>query len=101
MAITYIVGNPGSGKTYFAVNQIYEYFVLPTLPNKRILGFEIKRKLKIFDYLYCYTNINGLKFDISDKLISFDFDIFYLNLTHLYNLYNQGLNDDELNIKAN
>ncbi|EIX7887894.1 zonula occludens toxin, partial [Campylobacter jejuni] len=46
MAITYIVGNPGSGKTYFAVNQIYEYFVLPTLPNKRILGFEIKRKLK-------------------------------------------------------
>lgn len=35
MAITYIVGNPGSGKTYFAVNKLYEYFVEPTLKNKK------------------------------------------------------------------
>lgn len=101
MAITYIVGNPGSGKTYFAVNKLYEYFVEPTLKNKKILGFEIKRKIKTFDYLYCYTNINGLKFDISNKLLKFDFDVFYLYLSELYNLYSNSANDDEINIKAN
>lgn len=101
MAIAYIVGNPGSGKTYFAVNKLYEYFVEPTLKNKKILGFEIKRKIKTFDYLYCYTNINGLKFDISNKLLKFDFDVFYLYLSELYNLYSNSANDDEINIKAN
>lgn len=101
MAITYIVGNPGSGKTYFAVHKIYEFFIEPNLPVKKIFGFKLKRKLKNFDYLYCYTNINGLDFSISNKLLSFDFDVFYLCLIELYNLYNQGVNDDTLNLKAN
>lgn len=101
MAITYIVGNPGSGKTYFAVHKIYEFFIEPKLPVKKIFGFKLKRKLKNFDYLYCYTNINGLDFSISNKLLSFDFDVFYLCLIELYNLYNQGVNDDTLNLKAN
>lgn len=101
MAITYIVGNPGSGKTYFAVYKIYEFFVVPTLPDPKIFGFKIKRKTKAFDYSYCYSNINGLKFTISQKLLPFDFEVFYLNLIVLYNLYNQNVSDDQLNLKAN
>ena len=33
MSLTYIVGNPGSGKTYFAVNKLYEYFIREPKPT--------------------------------------------------------------------
>lgn len=101
MAITYIVGNPGSGKTYLAVYRLYEYFVLPKLPAKKFLGFELKRKIKNFDYLYCYTNINEFDFSIDERIIKFDFDLMYLNLSELYRLHSQGLSDTELSFKAN
>ena len=100
MAITYIVGNPGSGKTYYAVNMIYEYFVEPFLPEKKILGLKFKRKIKNFNYSCCYSNINGLKFEISDKLIPFDFDKFYLDLNVLFDFYHSGACDDDLNSRA-
>lgn len=101
MAISYIIGNPGSGKTYFAVFKLYEYFIVPKLPKKKILGFELKTKVKEFNYLWCYTNINQFNFSVDERLLKFDFELFYLSLCELYRLYSNGASDEELNFKAN
>lgn len=101
MAISYIIGNPGSGKTYFAVFKLYEYFIVPKLPKKKILGFELKTKVKEFNYLWCYTNINQFDFSVDERLLKFDFELFYLSLCELYRLYSNGASDEELNFKAN
>lgn len=85
--ITYLIGNPGSGKTYYAVYKIYELFLNP------------KRDLKN-EYLLCYTNINQFKFELSDKFIKFDFDKFYDDLSVLYGLYLDKADDKKLNDKA-
>ena len=95
--ITYIVGNPGSGKTYYAVFKIYQLFLFK--PKDTFLSKVIKPE-KQKDYLYCYTNINGLKFDLSDKLVKFDYDQFYSNLEVLYLLYMDKVGDEALNEKA-
>ncbi len=95
--ITYIVGNPGSGKTYYAVFKIYQLFLFK--PKDTFLSKVIKPE-KQKDYLYCYTNINGLKFDLSDKLVKFDYEQFYSNLEVLYLLYMDKVGDEALNEKA-
>ena len=95
--ITYIVGNPGSGKTYYAVFKIYQLFIFK--PKDTFLSKVIKPE-KQKDYLYCYTNINGLKFDLSDKLVKFDYEQFYSNLEVLYLLYMDKVGDEALNEKA-
>ena len=87
--ISYIVGNPGSGKTYYAVYKIYEHFI--KVPKKG----EIK-----VDYLYCYTNINEFKFEKNSRLLKFDFDKFYIDISELYALYSEKVTDDVLNEKA-
>lgn len=87
--ISYIVGNPGSGKTYYAVYKIYEHFIKE--PKKGEINV---------DYLYCYTNINEFKFEKSSRLLKFDFDKFYIDISELYALYLEKVTDDVLNEKA-
>ena len=95
--ITYLVGNPGSGKTYYAVFMIYQLFLYE--PKKTFLTKFVKPKEKP-NYSYCYTNINEFKFELSDKFKKFDFDDFYLGLRNLYALYKTGATDNEVNEKA-
>lgn len=95
--ITYLVGNPGSGKTYYAVFMIYQLFLYE--PKKTFLTKFVKPKEKP-NYSYCYTNINEFKFELCDKFKKFDFDEFYLGLRILYALYKTGATDNEVNEKA-
>jgi len=95
--ITYIVGNPGSGKTYYAVFKIHQLFIFK--PKDTFLSKVIKPE-KQKEYLYCYTNINGFKFDLDDKFIKFDYEKFYSDLEVLYLLYMDKVGDDVLNEKA-
>lgn len=95
--ITYLIGNPGSGKTYYAVYIIYQFFLYE--PKKTFLTKFVKPKEKP-NYSFCYTNINEFKFELCDKFKKFDFDEFYLGLRNLYALYKTGATDNEVNEKA-
>ena len=95
--ITYLVGNPGSGKTYYAVFKIYQLFLFK--PQNSFLSKFIKPE-KQKEYTYCYTNINEFKFDLCDKFIKFDFDKFYADMSILYALYLSKVTDAELNERA-
>lgn len=94
MAISYLTGIPKSGKTYLAVYKIWENFVRK--PKKSLFSKEApKNKYKI-----CYTNINEFDFSKSDKIELLKTDDFKYNLSLLYDLYQAGANDTELNLKA-
>lgn len=95
--MTYLVGNPGSGKTYYAVFKIYQLFLFK--PQNSFLSKFIKPE-KQKEYTYCYTNINEFKFDLCDKFIKFDFDKFYSDMSILYALYISKVTDAELNERA-
>lgn len=96
--ITYLIGNPGSGKTYYAVYKIYELFLYTPKKSKlsKFINSDDSKDRK-FKYKYCYTNINEFKFELSDKFIKFDFERFYDDLTTLYGLYLDKATDDKLN----
>lgn len=85
--ITYIVGNPGSGKSYFAVYKLWYMFIYKPKPAKGFLGKIFKPKLPENKYLYAYTNINEFKFELDERLLKFDYDEVYANLSKLYNAY--------------
>lgn len=85
--ITYIVGNPGSGKSYFAVYKLWYMFIYKPKPAKGLLGIIFKPKLPENKYLYAYTNINEFKFELDERLLKFDYDEVYSNLAKLYNAY--------------
>lgn len=85
MAISYITGIPGSGKSYFAVYQIYKEF-LEKPKKKGFLNFK-KVKTKKSKYQFLYTNINQFKFELKDNFIPFDNVDFNFKLNTLYELY--------------
>lgn len=95
--MTYLVGNPGSGKTYYAVFKIYQLFLFK--PQNSFLSKFIKPENQK-EYTYCYTNINEFKFDLHEKFIKFDFDKFYSDMSILYALYISKVTDAELNERA-
>lgn len=86
MSIRYIVGNPGSGKTYLAVYKLHEYFISDKKAN--------------ITYLNAYTNINQFNFNMSDKIFPLDFDLLLDNLSILHDMYLDKLSDDKLIQKA-
>lgn len=90
MSMTYIVGNPGSGKTYFAVNYLYKIFIAPKKSNDKNQN----------SYILAYTNINEFDFKKSDKIKPLNFDLFYDSLIELYNLYITQTSDKDLIKKA-
>lgn len=86
MAITYCVGNPGSGKSYFAAYKIWENFH----------DFNTTKKTYENKFYNCYTNINQFKFDEFDNVIKFDFEKIKEHLTTLYTMYSNKQTDEEL-----
>lgn len=94
MAISYLTGIPKSGKTYLAVYKIWENFVKE--PKKSLFAKEPPKN----KYEICYTNINEFDFSKSDKIELLKVDDFKYNLSLLYDLYQAGANDTELNLKA-
>lgn len=88
--IEFDLGVPGSGKTYKAVYALYSNF-----------GINQKFKDSRFihnDVDFAYTNINEIKLDSfnSGSVKTLDFDLFYSNLTILYNHYKDKKTDTEL-----
>ncbi|MCW8895191.1 MAG: zonular occludens toxin domain-containing protein [Sulfurimonas sp.] len=84
--LIFLTGVPGSGKSYFAVNKIFNNFsdsenAKPDL-NK--------------NYKNCYTNINEFKFDKFQDVYKLDFDDLKDKLTQLYALYKDKVSDSEL-----
>lgn len=98
MSLTYIVGNPGSGKTYFAVNKLYESFIFEKEPSLFDKIGDKKEKSK--NYEFAYTNINEFDFTKSDKIKKLEVDIFKYHLAELYGLYQSKATDKELIKKA-
>lgn len=88
----------GSGKTYYAVFKIYQFFLFK--PEDSFLSKIIKSEDKKPEYLYCYTNIDGFKFDLDERFIKFNFESFYSDLEILYNLHIDGVSDKEVNERA-
>jgi zona occludens toxin len=99
MAISYIVGVPRSGKTYYAVYNIWKNFIFKpnnTFLSKTFKFFGNKQIHKNIDYKLCYTNINQFDFSKSDKLIKFDKDDFKKKISDLYFLYQSNVTDEQL-----
>lgn len=86
MSITFCVGIPRSGKTYYATYQIYNHF--------------LNAKTKSDKYNFCYTNINQFRFNKCEKFKKYEHDIFYEQLKILHSMYSNKANDEELLIKA-
>ena len=85
--ITYVVGSPGSGKTYFAVYKLWSMFIRKEPIKKGFLSKILKPKAAVNKYLYAYTNINEFKFELDERLIKFDFEAVYSDLSRLYTAY--------------
>lgn len=84
--ITFLTGVPGSGKSYYAVDRIYNNF-----SNDKEA---IRDKKATFEN--CYTNINEFKFDKVENCFYLDFDELKANLTKLHKLYKAKSTDEEL-----
>lgn len=109
MSIRYIVGNPGSGKSYYGVKVLYDAFIRP----RRLGLFEFYEAYKKGDFKsldksknetpfnVAYTNINEFKFDLNPKIKKFEFNQFFNDLTLLYYEYKKpDIDDTRLNKKA-
>jgi len=90
--ISYFLGIPGSGKTYYSVSVIYQNF----LKSKSDVKFSHNLKK---DYSKCFTNINELHFDKLDRVYKFDYDVFLKKLTILHKMYKKDKVSDEVLIE--
>jgi zona occludens toxin len=84
--ITFLLGLPGSGKSYFAVDRIYNNFS----DDK-----EAKRDKKL-NFKNCYTNINEFNYDKVNNVHHLDFDKFYFILQRLHKHYKAKKSDKYL-----
>lgn len=84
--ITYLLGLPGSGKTYFAVDRIYNNFS----SDKEAV------KDKKVTFKNCYTNINEFQFNKIKNVYSLDFEVLYNILERLHKLYKAKKKDKYL-----
>lgn len=84
--ITFLTGVPGSGKSYYAVDRIFNNF-----SNDK----EAVRDKKA-TFQNCYTNINEFRFDKVENCFNLDFDVLKANLTTLHKLYKAKATDEEL-----
>ncbi|MDY0015098.1 MAG: zonular occludens toxin domain-containing protein [Bacteroidales bacterium] len=96
MAISYYTGIPRSGKTYKAVNLLYEEFV----KFHKVGLFSKKKEKKKTEYVNAYTNINEFNFDIDERIKKFEFDVIYGKLQILHLMYLQKSTDEQLIEKA-
>lgn len=98
MSISFLAGIPGSGKTYYAVYQIYNTFLKDNNNDKKGIFSSKKEKVKEYDYLY--TNINEFNFNLDERFLKYEHDLFYEKINILYSLYISNANDNELIEKA-
>lgn len=84
--ISFFTGVPGSGKTYYAVDKIFNNFST----------HKEAKKDKNITYEICYTNINEFKFDKVENVLYLDFDELKRNLTTLHRYYKDKKDDDFL-----
>ncbi|ANE35838.1 zonula occludens toxin (Zot) family protein [Campylobacter iguaniorum] len=97
MSIHYIIGNPGSGKTFYGVNVLYESFIKK--PKSNLLTKFIKSNDEVKKYDIAYTNINQFDFTKSDKIQPLVFSEILSKLTLLYNEYKFNQASDEVLIQ--
>ena len=87
--VTLVTGFPGSGKSFYAVDKIFNIL---SLTDKMSENIEV-----------IYTNINGVKFDyFPDSKIQFkkfNDTEFYIYLVELHTLYEINKNDDSVDDK--
>ena len=81
----YLWGNAGSGKTYYAVDKIYNNFSTDK---------EAKKDKHVYDV--CYTNINEFEFEKVNNVLLLDFDDLKSKLATLHKLYKEKNSDDVL-----
>ncbi|HUH41716.1 MAG TPA: zonular occludens toxin domain-containing protein [Sulfurimonas sp.] len=84
--ISFFTGVPGSGKTYYAVDKIFNNFST----DKEAI------KDKKATYEICYTNINEFNFDKVDNVFYLDFDDLKRKLSTLHKYYKEKKDDDFL-----
>lgn len=101
MAITYIVGIPRSGKTYYVMYQLWKFFVyVAKVTWLTKLISKIFKPKPIHTYTLAYTNINQFDFSKTDKIVKLDFDDLHLKLSELYSMYMTKKTDEELIAKS-
>jgi zona occludens toxin len=81
--ITFLLGLPGSGKSYYAVDRIFNNFSDDE---------EAKRDKKT-TFKNCYTNINQFKFDKVNNTYNLDLDVLYKILVRLHGHYKNKKDD--------
>ena len=116
MSIRYIVGNAGSGKSYYGIKVLYDAFIRPkhksffSVMPAIIKAYKNNEKHKSLDeilkdnekkdndYLVAYTNINEFKFELCEHIKKLDFLDLENKLTMLYTEYknNKDSGDKEL-----
>jgi zona occludens toxin len=79
--ITFLLGLPGSGKSYYAVDRIYNNFSADQ---------EAKKDKKV-TFQNCYTNINEFKYDKVKNVSQLDFEKLHEILTRLHS-FTKGKN---------
>lgn len=72
--ITFLLGLPGSGKSYYAVDRIFNNFSKDKKATKD----------KKVSFKNCYTNINEFKFELVENTHSLDFEKLYEILTRMH-----------------
>jgi zona occludens toxin len=93
MAATFLLGIPRSGKSYYAVYQLWKNFIF--LPKETIFSKFFPKKKKQ-DYEVAYTNINQFDFSKSNKIKKLDLEQLKNNLTILHGMYLNKATDEEL-----
>ncbi|MGE4419741.1 MAG: zonular occludens toxin domain-containing protein [Sulfurimonas sp.] len=84
--ISFFTGVPGSGKTYYAVDKIFNNFSTDK---------EAKKDKKV-TYEICYTNINEFDFDKVENVFFLDFDNLKEKLKELHGFYKAKETDEFL-----
>jgi len=84
--VTFLLGLPGSGKSYYAVDRIYNNFSVN----------DDAKKDKNATFKNCYTNIADFKFDKFTNVFNLDFDDLKSKLSELHAMYKKKCSDDEL-----
>lgn len=88
--ISFFTGVPGSGKTYYAVDKIFNNFSTDSTAQRD----------KKATYENCYTNINEFKYNKVEGVLKLDFDELKKHLTILHNLYKEKKDDEFLILKC-
>jgi len=100
MAITFITGVSGSGKSYFSVYTIYQMFKPEKIKTNVFMQWYrhfIKPLPPKYKYRYVYTNINQFNYNFHPLLMQLDFKLLMKNLTKLHHLaIHKNYNDEQL-----